>query len=305
MSNSKGVSAAVLTIAIAAFTASGAYASHLGEDYPTSWDSAPDYVRDSVINGVEFLLENEAADAAASHENWMKFKLEDGWKVGAEKDGRAKTHPALVEFSKLPPEQQFKDVLFVTVVRGAAASLAAGVETADEKGNDDAADQIAALEEQVRTLTEELAAAQKAEASANRAARAVHRRGAKPKKPRKIGAPSVEKEEDASKAAAVQSEAVIEAMESGGELELVFSDGATEIGEFDPVLCNPDAFMRQGARRFALRDAVIVRGAGAEKRVRGVGLLVDGKQIAYTAFPDPVKVPIGQEVKFDRMIVFG
>lgn len=305
MSKGKGVSAAVLTIAIAAFTASGAYASHLGEDYPASWDSAPDYVRDSVINGVEFILENEAADAAASHENWMKFKLEDGWKVGDEKDGRAKTHPALVEFSKLPPEQQFKDVLFVTVVRGAAASLAAGAETADEKGNDDDADRIAALEEEVRTLTEDLKAAQKAEASANRAARAVHRRGAKPKKPRKVGAPAIEDEGKAAEFAADQTKAVIAAMDSGEELELVFSDGTSEIGEFDPVLVNPDAFARQGASRFALREAVIVRGAGLEKRVRGVGLLVGGKQIAYTAFPDPVKVPVGQEVKFDRMIVFG
>lgn len=53
----------------------------------------------------------------ASHDNWMAEKVADGWVYGEVKDPAAKTHPCIVPFDQLPPEQQFKDRLFATIVR--------------------------------------------------------------------------------------------------------------------------------------------------------------------------------------------
>jgi len=164
----------------------------------------------------------------------------------------------------------------------------------ERAGNSDDAETIAALEEKVLTLEEDLATVRKAEAAANRGARMAHRQGKSPGKARKVG----ELKDGTDR------EALLKAMDDGENLEIVLSTGTAEILEFDPIMVYPQAFRRTGRSRFDLIDAVIVKGAGKEQRVRGVALLAGGKQIAYTAFPNPVKVPVGQQVKFDRMIGF-
>ena len=52
----------------------------------------------------------------ASHESWMKQKLEEGWKYGPVKDPERKEHHCIVPFDQLPREQQAKDFLFRAVV---------------------------------------------------------------------------------------------------------------------------------------------------------------------------------------------
>lgn len=52
----------------------------------------------------------------ASHQSWMTQKLNDGWEWGAVKDANAKTHPCIMPFDQLPPEQQAKDYIFRAVV---------------------------------------------------------------------------------------------------------------------------------------------------------------------------------------------
>lgn len=44
------------------------------------------------------------------HENWMRFKLADGWKYGPAKDEAAKTHPDLLPWNQLPEVEQRKDI---------------------------------------------------------------------------------------------------------------------------------------------------------------------------------------------------
>jgi hypothetical protein len=66
--------------------------------------------------GVELHTENPEAGAQASHESWMKQKVEDGWVHGDVKDAGAKTHPCIVPFDQLPREQQAKDFIFRAVV---------------------------------------------------------------------------------------------------------------------------------------------------------------------------------------------
>jgi len=79
------------------------------------WEEAEDWQRDSAINGVRFVIDNPDAPASANHDSWSEHKLRDGWTYGPVKDPEQKTHPCLVPFDQLPPEQQAKDVLFHAV----------------------------------------------------------------------------------------------------------------------------------------------------------------------------------------------
>jgi len=93
-----------------------AYCSSIGDESQTSWEDAPQWQKDSAVNGVIFHLENVDAGADASHNNWMKEKIENGWKYGEVKDPENKLHPCIVPFEMLPKEQQTKDYLFRQVV---------------------------------------------------------------------------------------------------------------------------------------------------------------------------------------------
>lgn len=92
-----------------------AYCEALGDMSQPSWSEAPEWQRESARAGVAF---HRAGDHGpeASHENWMKQKLAEGWKHGPVKDPQKKEHPCLVPFSELPPEQKAKDFLFRAVV---------------------------------------------------------------------------------------------------------------------------------------------------------------------------------------------
>lgn len=93
-----------------------AYCSSIGDESQTSWEDAPQWQKDSAVNGVIFHLENVDAGADASHNNWMNEKIQNGWKYGEVKDPENKLHPCIVPFEMLPKEQQTKDYLFRQVV---------------------------------------------------------------------------------------------------------------------------------------------------------------------------------------------
>lgn len=95
-----------------------AYCEALGDFSQPHWDDAPDWQRESLRQGVQFVLDNQDAGPSAQHDNWMAVKLADGWTYGSVKDAEAKTHPCLVPFEQLPKEQQAKDYLFRGVVMG-------------------------------------------------------------------------------------------------------------------------------------------------------------------------------------------
>lgn len=95
-----------------------AYCAYLGDNSQQSWEDAPAWQRDSAIAGVQFHIENPDAGDSASHDSWMQQKHLDGWVYGKVKDPDASppTHPCMVAFEELPPEQQLKDKLFRTTV---------------------------------------------------------------------------------------------------------------------------------------------------------------------------------------------
>lgn len=92
-----------------------AYCEALGDHSQLAWRDAPDWQRKSALAGVNLHLSGEHGPEA-SHESWMKQKLDEGWKYGPVKDVEKKEHPCMVPFDQLPREQQVKDYLFRAVV---------------------------------------------------------------------------------------------------------------------------------------------------------------------------------------------
>ena len=92
-----------------------AFCKAIGDNSQPSWEDAPEWQKQSAINGVYFHFENPDASPAASHCEWLKQKKMDGWKYGPVKDAEKKEHPCFVPYDQLPTEQKAKDYLFGAV----------------------------------------------------------------------------------------------------------------------------------------------------------------------------------------------
>lgn len=97
--------------------ANKAYCEIIGDNSQPSWEDAPQWQKDSAMNGVMYHRDNPDSTQEDSHKSWMTEKLDAGWKYGEVKDPEAKTHPCITEYLNLPLEQQRKDALFLSIVR--------------------------------------------------------------------------------------------------------------------------------------------------------------------------------------------
>jgi RyR domain. len=87
-----------------------------GDDNPSpKWADAPRHVKASAVDGVVKAL--NGATPEELHESWCDFKVKEGWKYGKEKDFEKLTHPCLVNYDQLPPEQKLKDHVFSSIVQ--------------------------------------------------------------------------------------------------------------------------------------------------------------------------------------------
>jgi hypothetical protein len=93
-----------------------AYCETIGDNSQPKWEDAPEWQKQSAINGVKFHLNNPTAKPSDSHNSWLKEKEADGWKYGIIKDPEKKEHPCFVPYEQLPVEQQKKDALFIAVI---------------------------------------------------------------------------------------------------------------------------------------------------------------------------------------------
>lgn len=93
-----------------------AYCRATGDDSQPAWENAPNWQRDSAINGVKFKISNPGATAEDMHQSWCDQKLKEGWRVGPVKNPETKEHPCLVDYDQLPESQRMKDYLFSAVV---------------------------------------------------------------------------------------------------------------------------------------------------------------------------------------------
>lgn len=103
-------------IAIVCHEANRAYCATIGDDSQKPWAEAPEWQRDSAVQGVRFHRENPEAGPSASHDAWLEEKRRTGWTYGPVKDEAKKEHPCFVPYEELPPEQRAKDYLFGGVV---------------------------------------------------------------------------------------------------------------------------------------------------------------------------------------------
>lgn len=110
--------------------ANRAYCQSIGDESQPEWGDAPQWQRESAINGVQFHLGCHRTgiepSPSLSHENWLAEKGRDGWTYGPVKDPAKKEHPCCVPYSDLPFEQCMKDYLFGAIVASFADALRIG-----------------------------------------------------------------------------------------------------------------------------------------------------------------------------------
>lgn len=117
----------ILACAEVVHEANRIYCEAIGDTSQVPFKQAPAWQRDSAIDGVIAAL--NGATPRELHENWCATKRADGWVFGTAKDADAKTHPCLVPYAELPPQQQAKDRLFGEVVRAMSVALNTGGST--------------------------------------------------------------------------------------------------------------------------------------------------------------------------------
>jgi hypothetical protein len=109
-----------LSIARLAHEVNRAYCTALGDASQPAWEDAPQWQRDSAINGVKFHLANPGTTPEGSHASWLAEKEAAGWIYGEVKDAEKKTHPCMLPYAELPQAQRVKDYLFGAVVATAS-----------------------------------------------------------------------------------------------------------------------------------------------------------------------------------------
>jgi hypothetical protein len=60
----------------------------------------------------------------STHDNWAIGRLNEGWRLGPERDNKQKTHPCLIPYSQLPESE--KDYDRVTATETLKAIIALG-----------------------------------------------------------------------------------------------------------------------------------------------------------------------------------
>lgn len=106
----------IAKVAKVCYDANRSYCASIGDHSQLVWEDAPEWQRSSAFKGVLFHFENPNASPSASHDSWLKEKIDNGWVHGLVKDPEKKEHPCIVPFDQLPLEQQKKDILFKAVV---------------------------------------------------------------------------------------------------------------------------------------------------------------------------------------------
>ena len=90
-----------------------------GESGPVggTFGAMPRDMQDAAIDGVDRARRTSQVNARDHHNAWVDFMTDRGWRYGP-RDYEAKTHPALVYWPQLGPEERDKARMFLQVVTG-------------------------------------------------------------------------------------------------------------------------------------------------------------------------------------------
>lgn len=282
---------AYVLIAAICHSVNAAYCASIGDLSQPSWGEAPDWQKASAVDGVQFHLANPDAGDSASHDNWLKHKEADGWVFGETKDADKKTHPCMVPFDQLPPEQQMKDRLFRTIVHAAKPIVELESEL---QATGEALELAGQTEATLRGQLAEFAAARDAAEK-----RAKVAKGSAGPKARKVKAMDPMTDDERIELG--------ERVSAGEAVQIVFSDGKRELMDIAPIVVSGPAFDVSPAR-LMLREAVNVSAAGTAGRELQVSSLAlfddDGEQLAFAELPMPLTISPGRTYRLDRQIQF-
>lgn len=107
----------ILKIAEIAHEVNRSYCECMGFNVLPEFNKLPTNIRLSIIDGVIFSIQNPSSIPSDFHNNWMKFKVKEGWIYGEIRDDSKKIHNLLVPYDQLPKEHQAKDYIFSTIVK--------------------------------------------------------------------------------------------------------------------------------------------------------------------------------------------
>ncbi|KKN85500.1 hypothetical protein LCGC14_0278230 [marine sediment metagenome] len=79
-----------------------------------SWEEVREEMRSGLIKAVASTIVNPLTPSI-SHEKWCLAREAKGWTKDLKYDYHRKTHPNLIPFDQLPPEEQFKDHLYMGI----------------------------------------------------------------------------------------------------------------------------------------------------------------------------------------------
>lgn len=82
-----------------------------GQDYNLEPDEAD---LASHWDAIQAFMKNPGMTPEENHDNWMQYRISQGWVYGKVKDKEKKTHPDLVPFDELPKVEQGKDIMDLT-----------------------------------------------------------------------------------------------------------------------------------------------------------------------------------------------
>jgi hypothetical protein len=100
-----------------------AYCESLGDTSQPSWEDAPEWQKQSAMDGVNFHIERPDASPAESHAQWLAVKEADGWVWGEVKNPALREHPCMLPYEELPVEYKAKDYIFRGVVNALRSHL--------------------------------------------------------------------------------------------------------------------------------------------------------------------------------------
>ena len=94
-----------------------AYCRAIGDPVSLPYHLLSQEEKDSVLKGVQALMDNMFLSPEDLHKLWLDDKKKNGWKLGPVKDSVRKTHPCMIDYYFLPQSQKVKDHLFSAVVK--------------------------------------------------------------------------------------------------------------------------------------------------------------------------------------------